>query len=144
MKKVFLVLFLALLCIGCNSDDDNSLCVPPPNYKVVNIVDKTTGENVFSNETFTKNQLQIISNPSNLFPFTFNDDLGNDVFTIVPINTNTTVQFSIVLNNEINIPLTAEIIVDNSCGTVYYFERIISDDPSFVIENGQDILVIKI
>jgi hypothetical protein len=121
------------------------LCVPSPNYLEINIEDNITGENVFDNGTFTRSQLEILTSPQSQFPFTFNEDIENNVFKIFPIQATGPVEFEIVLNNEITIPLTAEIVLNESCGSIYYFVNIMSDDPSIVtILTDTNNLTIKI
>ena len=143
MKNLF-YLFLLIVISSCSKDKDESTCLPLPNNKDINIVNKITGENVFSNGTFTQNQLQIVTNPANLFSVNFTQNSGLNIFTIIPIKTEGFINFSIVLNNEITIPLKTKIIINNGCGTNYYFENIISEDSNFIIEENGINLKIKI
>lgn len=143
MRKIVYLIFIFALT-QCSKKEDETTCIPLPNFKDVNIVDKVTEVNVFSNGTFTQNQLQIITNPANLFPVNFNQSPNNTVFKVVPTNTTGFVNFSIVLNNEITIPLKGKIIVTNGCGTNYYFESIVSENPDYTIEDVGTNLKIKI
>ena len=142
MKNIFfLVVFIFL---SCSKDKDETSCLPLPNNKDINIIDKITGDNVFTNGMFTQNPLQIVTNPINLFPVNFTQSTGLNTLTIFPIKTEGIINFSIVLNNEITIPLQAKIIINNGCGTNYYFENIISVDANYVVEESGPKLKVKI
>jgi len=143
MKKLF-YLFLLVVLSSCSKDKDETACLPLPNNKDINIVDKITGENVFTNGMFTQNQLQIVTNPANQFPVNFTLNGGLNIFTIVPIKVEGFINFSIILNNQITIPLKGKIIINNSCGTNYYFESIVSENSNFIIEENGTSLKIKI
>lgn len=65
MKKITLILiFLATVVQSCNNDDCNDCFTPPPPFKF-ELVDKTSGENVFTNGTFAANQIQIVNVATN-------------------------------------------------------------------------------
>jgi hypothetical protein len=143
MKKVFLLLIILVLS-SCSKKEDETTCLPNPNNIDINIVDKISGENVFTIGMFTENQLQIVTNPVNQFPVNFTQNAGPNTLTIFPINTEGIVNFSIVLNNEITIPLKGNIVINSACGTNYYFESIVSENPNFIIEENVTSLKIKI
>lgn len=143
MKKVFLQLILLVLS-SCSKKEDETTCFPSPNNIDINIVDKVSGENVFTIGMFTKSQLQIVTNPVNQFPVNFTQNAGPNTLTIVPIKTEEIINFSIVLNNEITIPLKGKIIINNGCGINYYFESITSENANYLIEKSGTNLKIKI
>ena len=81
MKKVFLLLILLVLS-SCSKKDDETTCLPLPNNIDINIVDKISGENVFTIGIFTQSQLQIVTNPANQFPVKFYQEGQQNIFTI--------------------------------------------------------------
>lgn len=143
MKKVFLLLILLVLS-SCSKKDDETTCLPLPNNIDINIIDKISGENVFTIGMFTQSQLQIVTNPANQFPVNFYQEGQQTIFTIFPIKAEGIINFSIVLNNEITIPIKAKIIINNGCGTNYYFESITSENANYLVEKSGTNVKIRI
>ena len=144
IKKIFYLLFLIFFVKCSKKEEPVAVCSPLPTYKDIDLLDKISGENVFSSGRFTKNQLQIITNPVNQFPIVFREN--SNVFTIYPGENLGIIDFSIVLNNQVTIPLTTNIFLsdDGICGKFYRFEYITSLDPSVVIVKNIDNIKIKI
>lgn len=141
MKNLFYIFFLIVIC-SCSKDKDETNCVPAPNNIDINIVDKITGENVFTSGMFKQNQVQILTNPANQFPVNFTQNTGLNTLTIVPIKAEGFINFSIILNNQITIQLKAKIIVNNGCGTNYYFESITSlGNENEIVQNGKNVTI---
>ena len=135
MKKVLSLVVIILIFYNCSKKEENEIvCLPAPSNKNINIVDKITGENVFTNGRFLINQLVIETSPINLFTVAFDLGTQGNKFTIFPIKKVGTINFSIILNNEITIPLTAKIIETSGCGVNYYFESINSENLNYTIE----------
>jgi hypothetical protein len=143
MRKVFILMILLVLN-SCSKKEDETTCLPLPNNIDINIVDKISGENIFTIGMFSLNQVQIITNPVNQFPVNFTQNAGPNTLTTFPIKTEGFINFSIVLNNEITIPLKGNIVINNACGTNYYFESITTEDTNFVVEKSGTNLKIKI
>lgn len=83
MKKINLILVLFVLIIqSCNDDDEcNQLCFTPPQTFEFEIVDKESGENLFTNGTFNSNDITITDN----------------------LNNNESVEFSFISENNVNL-----------------------------------------
>ena len=135
---------ILLVLNSCSKKEDETTCLPLPNNIDINIVDKISGENVFTLGMFTQNQLQIVTNPANQFPVNFYQEGQQNIFTIFPINTEGIINFSIILNNEITIPLKGKIIINNGCGTNYYFESITSENANYLVEKSGTNVKIRI
>lgn len=74
MRRINLIFILfAILVVGCKKHKcvDYS-CFSPPRYFQFDLVDKTTGENVFTNGTYTESDIEII----NLLDSTIYDDFS--------------------------------------------------------------------
>ncbi len=80
----FLALFFLIFTQSCDECEDTS-CFSPPSSFEFELVDKLTGENLFTNGTFDANDIKIINldNQSNV-EFIFIDE--ND-YNIIGVNT---------------------------------------------------------
>lgn len=67
MRKVLLLLVVLFFTNSCNLSDDCGDCFSPPRQFNFDLVDATTLENLFSNETFTEDSLNVY------------DELGEEV-----------------------------------------------------------------
>lgn len=81
MKKIKLTLILVLVIIQSCNNDDCGECFTPPQGFSFEIVDKTSGENLFTNGTFNSNEITITDN----------------------LNNNESVEFSLLIENDINL-----------------------------------------
>lgn len=63
MKNSFLFLFILVAFTACESRSncDDVLCESPIPFVALNIVDALTGENVFSNETYSLEDVELIN-----------------------------------------------------------------------------------
>ena len=95
--SLFLIVITASL-VGCNDKCDEGNQATPASF-FVEIIDETTGENVFENETYTSQQITIQDSDEATIPFEFIENLN--VIQIFPPVTNATGNsFVIKLNNE--------------------------------------------
>ncbi|MBI9052266.1 MAG: hypothetical protein JEY96_00520 [Bacteroidales bacterium] len=128
--KIYYVLFL-FIAIGCEKKDDceDIACFTPPRDFTFELVDKITGENIFANETFSRNQIRI----ENLI----NDQLieydfieGRNYIYIYSIGWQTEiVNCSISLDNEkvCGLYIDAERVYENCCSFTRFNEISIED-----------------
>lgn len=83
--KILLTLVIVLVFVGCSNqlESNQKLCFTPPSNFRFEIVDKTSGENLFTNGTYQSNQITIIdlSNNSKV-PFTFIAENGQNSISI--------------------------------------------------------------
>jgi hypothetical protein len=80
--KGFILLFFAIFALNsCNSDDEGNIpyCESGPLGLTFELLDKTTGENLFTNGTFNKDDIKVIDldDPSKRVNFIFNTE--NDI-----------------------------------------------------------------
>ena len=95
--SLFLVVVAASL-VGCNDKCDEGNQATPASF-FVKIIDETTGENVFENETYTAQQILIQDLEEAAIPYEFIENLN--VIQIFPsVNNATGNSFVIKLNNE--------------------------------------------
>lgn len=81
MKKINLILILFVIIFqGCNNDDCGN-CFKTPRVLTLEIVNKTSGENLFTNGTFEPENIVITNN----------------------LNNNETIEFSFISENDINL-----------------------------------------
>ena len=85
MKKINLIIILFTIILqGCITDDCGD-CFTPPQSFMFEIVDKTSGENLFTNETYTPEQIRItntLNNSKGAFTFISENDIN-----LIQINT---------------------------------------------------------
>ncbi len=79
MKKNLLILILFTIIIqGCNNNDCGECFTPPQSFEF-EIVDKTSGENLFTNGTFDSNEITITDNLNNNEPVEFSFISENNI-----------------------------------------------------------------
>ena len=149
MMRNTLSLFLIILTfsfVSC-SDGCNEGNKPTPASFFVEIVDETSGENVFENETYTSQQITIQDLDEATIPYEFIENLN--VIQIFPPVTNATGNsFVIKLNNETTLQMD-EIDVNydvsssaGECFTTFKIENILF--PNNTSELVESVHVIKI
>ncbi len=125
MKKYILVLITVFL-ISCNKTKDCGECFTPPQSFLFKIVDKTSGENLFTNGTYESSQIEIknIVDNSN-FEFTFIDEDNYNVIQITSIGWQTeVVNISVKIGNDdiFNLYVDAERLSEDCCSFTRYHE----------------------
>ena len=143
--SLFLVVVAASL-VGCNDKCDEGNQATPASF-FVKIIDETTGENVFENETYTAQQIIIQDLEEASIPYEFIENLN--VIQIFPPVTNATGNsFVIKLNNETTLQMDeidANYDVSSSAGecfTTFKIENILF--PNNTSELVEGVHVIKI
>lgn len=144
MKPIitFLTLIVLIFTQSCKDDKcEDILCFTPPSPFEFELVDKLTGENLFTNGTFDSNDIGVINldNQSNI-EFTFIDE--ND-YNIIRINTigwkTEIVNYAIQISSEsiFELFVNAERLNGNCCDYTEYQEiRIENVDFELNQENG--------
>ena len=148
MKNI-LSLFLVILTISlvsCNDECNEGEKATPASF-FVEIIDETSGENVFENETYTAQQITIQDLDEATIPYEFIENLN--VIQIFPPVTNATGNsFIIKLNNETTLQMDEiDVSYDVSssageCFTTFKIENILF--PNNTSELVEGVHVIKI
>ena len=144
-----ITLFLVVLTISlvsCNDECNEGEKATPASF-FVEIIDETSGENVFENETYTSQQIVIQDLDEATIPYEFIENLN--VIQIFPPVTNATGNsFVIKLNNETTLQMD-EIDVNydvsssaGECFTTFKIENILF--PNNTSELVESVHVIKI
>ena len=149
MKKIIgglVVLIITLVNISCNDDCDEGNKPTPASF-FVEIVDETTGENVFENETYTMQQIAIEDLDEASIPYEFIENLN--VIQIFPKVSNPTGNSIIIkLNNETTLQIDEiDVTYDVSstvgeCFTTFKIENILF--PNNQSEFVEAVFVVKI
>ena len=148
MKKI-IGLFLTIITVSlvsCNDkcDEGNQ---PTPASFFVEIIDETTGENVFENETYTAQQIIIQDLEEASIPYEFIENL-NVIQIFPPVSNATGNSFAIKLNNETTLQMDQiDVNYDVSsivgeCFTTFKIENILF--PNNTSELVEGVHVIKI
>ena len=144
-----ITLFLVILTISlvsCNDECNEGEKATPASF-FVEIIDETSGENVFENETYTAQQITIQDLDEATIPYEFIENLN--VIQIFPPVTNATGNsFIIKLNNETTLQMDEiDVSYDVSssageCFTTFKIENILF--PNNTSELVEGVHVIKI
>ncbi len=148
MKNVLIVLtiFIAAFSISCNDSCDEGNKPTPASF-FIEIVDETSGENVFENATYTSLQITIENLDEVAIPYRFIQN--SNILQIFPSVDNATENsFVIKLNNETTLQMD-EINVNydvsssaGECFTTFKIENILF--PNNTSELVESVYVIKI
>ncbi|MFD2909389.1 hypothetical protein ACFSX9_11685 [Flavobacterium ardleyense] len=140
MKKYigFLVLAIAFLNVSCDKCMEGDKAEPASLF--VDLLDETTLENVFVNETFTAQQISIKDLEDKLIPFVFVSNMS--LIRIFPDTQNPLENtFIITLNNDITdvvkeITITYDVeAIGQECYTTYKTENVqVPNNASEVID----------
>ena len=147
MKKYigFLVLTIAMLSFSCDKCAEGNVAEPASVF--VELIDETTLENVFENESFMAQQISIKDLDEKLIPYVFVSN--TNLIRIFP-NTKNLMEntFVITLNNEIT-EITKEITITHEveeireeCYTIYKIKNV--QVPNNSSEVNDEIFIIKI
>ena len=143
--SLFLIVVTASL-VGCNDKCDEGNQATPASF-FVKIIDETTGENVFENETYTAQQIIIQDLEEASIPYEFIENL-NVIQIFPPVSNATGNTFLIKLNNEttlqmdeIDVNYDVSSIVEE-CFTTFKIENILfPNNDSEIVET---VFVVKI
>ncbi|WP_299777092.1 hypothetical protein [uncultured Formosa sp.] len=149
MKKIFFILTcIALTFYSCNNDDDIIDCFTPPTSFTFELVDKTTGENLFTNGTYNANDISLTNtlDKNSNAEFTFIDEDNYNIIEINSIGWKTEiVNFELKIEDEIifNLYVDAERKSENHCSFTTYNEIEIQDT-EYTLDNKFDFYTILI
>lgn len=113
MKKYFILLFVTCTFFSCkkiNECEDIACFTPPPSF-VFELVDETTGENLFTNETLNSEDIKVVNENDKNVTFEFISENDYNVFSlneigwdidphIYTISVGTSVEFTLELDME--------------------------------------------
>ena len=118
-----LILFLTFSC-ETNNDCEDIACFTDPAALRFELVDKTTNENLFTNETYSPTQIRIVDLEDNeSVDFTFIDYDNRNIISIHSIGWQTeTINYSIRIENEeiFTLYVDAERLNENCCSFTRY------------------------
>ncbi len=93
MKGFILLFFAAFILNSCNVDKCDVLCVSGPLSLSFELLDKATGENLFTNGTFDSTDIEVLdldNNNSNV-EFTFNAENNINIINLGPFGWGTNI-----------------------------------------------------
>lgn len=83
MKRALIIFCLGILLLGCDENCEDTACFTPPNTFNFEVLDSDTRENLFSNETFSANQIKVTNSVgNNSLDFSFNTENNVDILVI--------------------------------------------------------------
>tara|TARA_B110000879_G_C10714350_1_gene334127 strand:- start:20 stop:466 length:447 start_codon:yes stop_codon:yes gene_type:complete len=84
MKKIVLIL-VTLFLLSCNNTEDCGACFTPPQSFLFEIVDKASGENLFTNGTYNSQEIEIINSLNDNSPIEF-EFISEDNINLIRTN----------------------------------------------------------
>ena len=147
MKKINIILILFVVIFqSCNNDDCGDCFTPPENFRF-ELVDKTSGENLFTNGTYESNQIEITNVSTNSSAdFTFISENNINLMQINGIGFQTEIvnlKIDIGDTNIFNFFVDAERKKGDCCSFTEYNEIRISDS-EFELSNETGIYKILV
>ena len=144
----YLLLFLFIFLHGCdNNDCEDLLCFTPPTSFVFEIVDKESGENLFTNGTYMPEQIEVLNTDDNskrTFGFLSEDDINLIVIASIGWETEVAkVVLKIAGEDILNLYVDAERASENCCSFSKYNETRI-DNAEYTLDKQSDIYTIYI
>lgn len=144
MKKLILrlpfLVFTFLLLTACSEEEECGLCMTPPNYFVFDLVDNSTGENLFRNGTFNSDDIEVLDALDHPIEFTFIEENDINLIEIYTIGWQTEIvnyRINIASENIFDLYVDAERLSENCCSFTRYNEIEISNaDFSLSVETG--------
>jgi len=128
VKKTIAILAIIILILtqSCENDCEGYACFTPPQPFGFELVDKFTGENLFTNGTLNSNDIKVINlDDQSKVQFTF---IAENDYNLIQINTigwkTETVNYSIQISTEniFNLYVSAERLNENCCSFTRYKE----------------------
>ena len=143
MKKYILLFFLPLLLFGCKNDCEGIACfTPPPNF-IFELVDKATGDNLFTNGELDSDTITVLN--TNLEPVNFKFISENDlnVLELSEIGWNLNLEKYTIKVGEIDFTITLEMEekYENCCT---FFNILEFDVSNYTYEQSNTSEIIKI
>ncbi|WP_339833931.1 hypothetical protein [uncultured Flavobacterium sp.] len=139
MKSTLFIL-IAFILFSCEKTEPCQDASTGPPYFFVEIVDSATNENIFTNGTYTENQLSVSTAPAtNTNSYFFIAEDNANIIQITPSWSEGTFTTTISLHNQISILIVSEIYKSETrCNTNYFLKSVSIEgfDYEFVTENG--------
>lgn len=103
MKKQFLLFTTIISFFSCEKPCQEA-STGPPSF-AVELIDKTTLNNVFTSGIFLPSQLQVVDNDNNILSFKLDSENNRNVVSITPAWQGGVFKIFIKLNNTVTIPI---------------------------------------
>lgn len=147
MIKYF-TLFTLLFILSCGNDDcEDYLCFTPPRGFVFEIVDKESGENLFTNGTYSPDQIQLLNtDDTSKKQFTFLDENEINLISIGSIGWESEIEeVELIIAGEsiLILYVDSERVSENCCSFSRYNEIRI-DNADYEQDTQSDIYTVYI
>ena len=128
----FLLILVVFNLLGCNDEECNESCFTPPNNFAFEIIDKTSGENLFTNETYNPADISITDalNNNESVAFNFISENNLNLIQVGSIGWETEIvdlKFEIADDRIFNLYIDAERLDGDCCSFTRYNEITISE-----------------
>ena len=145
MKNFFLLFIVIIICSSCEVESPCGIASTGPPLFTVEIIDAATNENVFTNGTYTEQQLKVTTPYSTYFDYFFISENNFNVINIFPGATDGTYTTYIKVGDQITIPIESKVYKSSSrCYTNYFMENIEVKGFDYTLDKEKGIYKIKI
>ncbi|WP_321285492.1 hypothetical protein [uncultured Sunxiuqinia sp.] len=132
MKKILILIFVGVFFIleGCSKYKDCGACFTPPEFFRFELVDKYTGVNLFTNETFNQDEIEILDSSNSSVEFNFVSENNINVIEIYTIGWQTEIvnyRVNISSENIFDLYVDAERLSEDCCSFTRFNEIEISN-----------------
>lgn len=147
MKKYILFIFLPFLVFGCknNNCEDIACFTPPPNF-MFELVDKTTGVNLFSNETLDSSTIKILDENSKKTSFNFISENDLNLISLSEIGWNLDLKtYTVTVESDVEFSITLKMEEKHeNCCTFFKILQFNISKYEYKQSNTSEIYTIKI
>lgn len=145
MKKIAL-LFLLFVVVSCKKDKcEDILCFTPPQPFLFELVDKTTGDNLFSIGELESSNIKVLNEESEPINFTFISENEYNIIDLSEIGWNMGINYYTISVDDIEFSITLEIEEKHeNCCTFFELKQFEISNYQFEQSNTTGIYTIKI
>ena len=146
MKKIVFIFLTAFMLYGCPPVDcDDMLYDVGPPILHIELIDKDLEGNIFTEELFSSEDLEITDVDGNNIDFRFISENNYNIIQLIPYRYDEENIIFIKLEDEINIELVFDINeYIGECSSSFYIENIKVENYPYELNNETGILEIKI
>lgn len=140
---MYVGLFLSFFGLAsCDVGDDDVVCATGPLQLYLEFVDKETGENLYSNDTFQTAAIEITDEDGVLVPYEFISDINRTFLQLTLGREVGEKVITIAVNEELSLDLEIAIaVLEDTCRSYYISEF---DAPGYEYDQGGVAGVVRI
>lgn len=147
MKPILKLLFILFLSFqSCDSENCDQVCFTPPSPFGFELLDKATGENLFTNGTYDPSQIEITNlNGTENISFTFLDENDLNIIQVASIGWETGItNFSLSVGSESIFELYVDAERIEECCSYTEYNEVRIDNAEHETDQGTGVIKILV